>query len=1016
MVVLKSTAVYVLLASLSVTPVFSFPSGQDGSDISVDGTNDVENFDMEPSSSITDDALSDTTSSSSSSTSGSSLFYVWSTSSSSSSSTSVTSTSTSTIESSTASTSSSSSTLSSPSSISSLVSSLTSFETSSSAFSSQTSSIDAAKFEAESLQFSVSDDYSSTEILTSAASSVVSLMEASTSSASSDTSTTEASTVSFTSSYDTLSRGSLASSASVDSSLTEATTSSSAEVTSSSTEPQTTEEESSMFTFATSTLASSVSTASTMVPTPSSSLSLTSLAATSTTVPSHSGTSSLETSSLEQGSEEEDLKQENAEEETASSSSPSVSEFPSSVHDNSTKQNGKQSVIDIDKLKLFYSSSFGIPKEAGNLIAALDPTSLSTKGSNNLSMLDDAALLSLPGLRANSQNLSSDYYNYKLRRREVRISDFYETEMRKFPVLPEIDAFGKVLGAQNLNCKFGCTNIPSPEGIAQHVQEAYPLLSDEEREEQIRWRWFAMIDVQILANDFKKTYDSYIRLQTNLGQKAFDLLRLMIPRENFDAQKACNMKVKIITSAVSFYYQLLGALAFKAGDEAAGPVGVGIAFQSFIVQQTLEHLLKNNKDFNEYFTKAISTNSTEFVAYMPLSENKVCAALGHPGAPGNGASGHDEYVLQLSMVNEWIQKTFQMLRAIEEGAATIVFNKSDRDESIILKRLRDVDDNKPRNISDPERDEPIITKQWVEYLAGTLQTKLHRCWVMYVDMKGDMNKRNELCADKSPRAGSRLCLEEGTGVLQGQCLTLQREGSHLVPIGSSEAFRKLGLSAKKIIANSWRQYSGKDVPVPLLVNNDSEPDTNHTMLELEQIASFPVCNSDLLRLTDFSGKEDGSNNPKRDQQFPIGCGGFLSQETAAVYREMGIGLGSISRRRGDMEDILEIVMYEQLWNLSPIRNYIEWCGVGGSHPMIDSAPPIIPKRKSHYYRDPDSRCDAIREKVRGMTEHEANVWFCSATDPLARQIISGEKEYSGWHPIWKKDRYQSRCERHMKGK
>jgi hypothetical protein len=171
-----------------------------------------------------------------------------------------------------------------------------------------------------------------------------------------------------------------------------------------------------------------------------------------------------------------------------------------------------------------------------------------------------------------------------------------------------------------------------------------------------------------------------IIVQGDLGQLSSETLRRFTQKENYIAQDECDAKASLVKLAVN-----LGFIGTGAYGKASVVVWQA---QGLVVSYALGVGFQNEKAFSDYFQIDLNASNTDFVTARPIPNNKVCAALGNPGAPGRGGEPlHEQYVIDMAKLNQVIVNSLQAVRSALEKGESNTFNERVSNGTAILRSL-----------------------------------------------------------------------------------------------------------------------------------------------------------------------------------------------------------------------------------------------------------------------------------------------------------------------------------------
>lgn len=254
-----------------------------------------------------------------------------------------------------------------------------------------------------------------------------------------------------------------------------------------------------------------------------------------------------------------------------------------------------------------------------------------------------------------------------------------------------------------------------------------------------------------------------------------------------------------------------------------------------------------------------------------------------------------------------------------------------------------------------------------------------------------------------PRSGKaqmeselRICPEKNR-ICQVECWSQEDRGWN-TPLYSYQQLtsKPLGINLTEAMLKNYRYYRNHGNSNP----HDPKLATESATKELlgpEPIPGFwlPVCDSDegYQQIVDFDKQHHSplmiwnarfSRNLNK-RSFPISCGGYRSDATEEFFEAIGMN-GYKADFPHRMNRFFKNYAPRQIATLirPPLDNFLAMCNIGIQYPQGDTQD--VWNGEMDIRREPSQFCVPVEEETRGMSQLEANLYFC-AKSKHARELF-----------------------------
>ncbi|KAL3425191.1 hypothetical protein PVAG01_04472 [Phlyctema vagabunda] len=208
----------------------------------------------------------------------------------------------------------------------------------------------------------------------------------------------------------------------------------------------------------------------------------------------------------------------------------------------------------------------------------------------------------------------------------------------------------------------------------------------------------------------------------------------------------------------------------------------------------------------------------------------------------------------------------------------------------------------------------------------------------------------------------RVCYEDGT-VCQMQCWPRHKadgnSNKEMKLYGLDKLLGHYKIEPTELVTNSyetWKKWHNFDIP------NKFDPVVG-SLKRNESALRLPVCFSQHNVLVDLDKKES--------RNFPFICG-FFGSETRAVLDKINMKRSSVNGEmlQGKAADVFQNYIIPRMRYWSAVKRFVALC-------ELDIHWPYKQHHKMVMTKGADKRCGEVKEAIEGLTELEANQWFCN---------------------------------------
>ncbi|RAL62169.1 hypothetical protein DID88_002653 [Monilinia fructigena] len=552
------------------------------------------------------------------------------------------------------------------------------------------------------------------------------------------------------------------------------------------------------------------------------------------------------------------------------------------------------------------------------------------------------------------------------------------------------------LGESQFFCDLssGCSVKPDPRRVLEFVNSSLPSLSQKDKMDEARARYWAGMTYWIVFRTGSNTMRSLERGQAYLSSSINSIILDFTKQDDAKAQLICDIANwfigQIWSKTITGFETFFGQEQYSEKNWLKYLKKWKLSVVSGLLKEIFETGLKNKYDYiyAEEHPGGQVTDSPNFLRLSSQSytDDLICGQIdGIKGTGGDNLwrmadSGYHLSEIMKSYLQN-LSKVYRILNGLE-SSPDFIYTMSDwMANSNFEDNIHSLDTINIAKDAD----------EWGQKLKGYFISAALAANKCYMKCQSGMNPREVVSRCRYEAfAKHRYCPAEAPDTMcQVNCYTMMDAGNHEKPLIGLEKLQKHGFNSTEVMESSWAQYiktSNRERKPELTVESGKDAKLNPEKPSL--ILSTSVSRTNII-----------SDEPAKSKNFPCYTGGWQGLEVESFMDRQGLGRGSPDfgdpkKKNPRAWEVLQNHCPEEARSMPPLTRYFNMiCGLRLYWPGKSLRTGLIHNQvlTPDYEGKNDDRCDALRAKTEALDERTANVRFCLGSYPEAEEIFAHER-------------------------